>query len=103
MTEDATLSAFTGDEDAADSSAEEEASESDAESETESNTQLDAESDTEPENALGGGETTEPGPAVEPATSTYVWGSYTCETCSETVDRAWLEDGALVCPACKDW
>ncbi|SFS64022.1 DUF7573 domain-containing protein [Halostagnicola kamekurae] len=99
MTEDATLSAFTGDEDAADSSAEEGASESDTASETESDAELDA----KPENALERDDTTEPGPAVEPATSTYVWGSYTCETCSETVDRAWLEDGALVCPTCKDW
>ncbi|WP_084569040.1 DUF7573 domain-containing protein [Halostagnicola larsenii] len=88
MTEDATLSAFAADDDAADANADEGASETDASADA---------TGTDP--VEPGGTNTD----IEPATSTYVWGTYTCDACSETVDRAWLEDGAFVCPACKDW
>ncbi|MFU8869408.1 hypothetical protein [Natronococcus sp.] len=37
------------------------------------------------------------------ALSTYAWGSYTCKRCEATVERVWREEGALVCPDCKSW
>ncbi|MFC4542508.1 hypothetical protein ACFO5R_11325 [Halosolutus amylolyticus] len=35
--------------------------------------------------------------------STYAWGEYTCARCDRAADRVWREDGAFVCPECKDW
>lgn len=88
VTEDATLSAFAAGDDTADANADEETPETGASGDaTESNP-------TDPD---------EMNADIEPATSTYVWGTYTCDACSETVDRAWIEDGTFVCPACKDW
>jgi len=40
-------------------------------------------------------------PAV--ATSTLVPDGAVCESCGESVRRRWLDDGAYVCSACKEW
>lgn len=42
---------------------------------------------------------------VEAAASTYAWSGDggVCGACEETVDRRWRQDGALVCPDCKEW
>ncbi|WP_049928034.1 DUF7573 domain-containing protein [Halopiger goleimassiliensis] len=40
--------------------------------------------------------------AGEP-TRTYAWGEYDCERCGESTERAWTDDGAVVCPTCKEW
>jgi hypothetical protein len=44
-------------------------------------------------------------PSVTPATTTYAWSDEgtTCEACGEPTERRWHQDGALVCPACKEW
>jgi hypothetical protein len=43
--------------------------------------------------------------AVTPATTTYAWSDEgtTCEACGEPAERRWHQDGALVCPGCKEW
>lgn len=40
-----------------------------------------------------------------PATSTAAWTTdgAACDRCGESVPRRWFDDGALVCPACKEW
>lgn len=42
---------------------------------------------------------------VDPATTTSAWASEggRCERCGDTVRRLWEEDGAFVCPDCKEW
>ncbi|MFP8955159.1 hypothetical protein ACLI4Y_00385 [Natrialbaceae archaeon A-CW3] len=35
--------------------------------------------------------------------STYAWGTYTCRSCGETVDRVWRVETDLVCSACVAW
>ncbi|WP_265109125.1 DUF7573 domain-containing protein [Halosolutus halophilus] len=43
-------------------------------------------------------------PATDAASlSTYAWGEYTCTRCDRTTDRIWRDDGAVVCPDCKNW
>lgn len=39
----------------------------------------------------------------DPAVSTYAWGEYACDRCGERTERAWRDEEALVCPACKSW
>ncbi|MCU4743923.1 DUF7573 domain-containing protein [Natronoglomus mannanivorans] len=49
---------------------------------------------------------------IEPATTTYAWGSYVCAVCETSVERVWQRgdgdetDGNqddLVCESCKVW
>ena len=42
---------------------------------------------------------------VTPATTTYAWSDEgtTCEACGDPTERRWHQDGALVCPDCKEW
>ncbi|OYR38049.1 hypothetical protein DJ82_14030 [Halorubrum sp. Ib24] len=42
---------------------------------------------------------------ADPATSTATWTTDggACDRCGESVARRWLDDGALVCTACKEW
>ena len=44
-------------------------------------------------------------PDAEPATATYRWqpDGAACEACGATTERQWLDDGAFVCPDCKQW
>ena len=37
--------------------------------------------------------------------STYRWepGGAVCARCGSTTERQWVDDGAFVCPACKQW
>ncbi|RQG93281.1 hypothetical protein EA462_00700 [Natrarchaeobius halalkaliphilus] len=35
--------------------------------------------------------------------STYAWGEYVCSRCDGAAERVWRDDGAVVCPDCKDW
>ncbi|MFC7019701.1 MULTISPECIES: DUF7573 domain-containing protein [Haloarcula] len=61
----------------------------------------------------GGRTTSEPGgdgvvpgdEAVTPATTTYAWSDEgtTCGSCGAPAERRWHQDGALVCPDCKEW
>jgi len=39
------------------------------------------------------------------ATTTYAWSEdgAACDSCGEIGKRRWQQDGALVCPACKEW
>jgi hypothetical protein len=40
-----------------------------------------------------------------PATTTYAWDGdgAACESCGETVEKRWQQDGGLVCVECKEW
>ncbi|AGB38257.1 DUF7573 domain-containing protein [Natronococcus occultus] len=78
MTEDETLSAFTGSTEHGDRSE-------------------DGRSVDEPEPDRG--TETEAGTGL----STYAWGSYSCRRCDREVERVWRDDGAFVCPDCKSW
>ncbi|MFC7323342.1 hypothetical protein ACFQMF_01980 [Halorubrum rutilum] len=42
---------------------------------------------------------------ADPATPTATWTTdgAACDRCGESVARRWFDDGALVCPACKEW
>ena len=42
---------------------------------------------------------------ADPATSTATWTTDggPCDRCGESVARRWLDGGALVCTACKEW
>jgi len=42
---------------------------------------------------------------VDPAVPTATWttDAAPCDRCGERVERRWLDDGALVCAACKAW
>jgi len=42
---------------------------------------------------------------ADPATPTATWTTdgAACDRCDEPVARRWLDDGALVCAACKEW
>jgi len=42
---------------------------------------------------------------AEPATATYRWqpDGAACADCGTTTERQWLDDGAFVCPDCKQW
>ncbi|WP_144798124.1 DUF7573 domain-containing protein [Halorubrum depositum] len=42
---------------------------------------------------------------AEPATPTATWttGGAACDRCGDSVARRWVDDGALVCAACKEW
>ncbi|WP_293031905.1 hypothetical protein [Natronococcus sp.] len=84
MTDDATLSSFTGSTDRAD----------DGEGSRERD-----ESDRDGADRAIDGDST----ARRTALSTYAWGTYTCQRCERAVERVWREEGALVCPACKSW
>ncbi|WP_394738855.1 DUF7573 domain-containing protein [Natronococcus roseus] len=89
MTDDATLSSFTGSTDRADDGERgREREESDGDGSTEDEADQGSDRDS-----------SEHGTAL----STYAWGSYTCQRCETTVERVWREDGALVCPDCKSW
>ena len=35
--------------------------------------------------------------------STYAWGDYACSRCGRESERVWRDDGAFVCPDCKEW
>ncbi|GAB7019282.1 DUF7573 domain-containing protein [Halostagnicola bangensis] len=95
MTEDATLSAFQDSEDDAG------ASEGQADSSEDRSDSGNSEAVSEPD--ANAAERTDANTDIDPATSTYVWGTYTCDSCTETVARAWREGDGLVCPTCKDW
>jgi len=43
--------------------------------------------------------------AVAPAAPTYRWDPEggVCERCGETARLRWRDDGAFVCPDCKEW
>jgi len=43
--------------------------------------------------------------SVTPARTTYAWSDEgtTCESCGDVVEQRWEQDGALVCPDCKEW
>ncbi|MDG5760778.1 hypothetical protein QA600_15680 [Natronococcus sp. A-GB1] len=83
MTDDATLSSFTGSTDRADDERGQGREESNGD-------RTDRASD---------GDSSEHGTVP----STYAWGSYTCQRCETTVERVWRDEGTLVCPGCKSW
>ncbi len=100
MTEDATLSSFQDSKGDADAS-EERADTGDEQANTgEEPTNADK---TESTVEAAEGNLIDTNADAEPAISTYVWGTYTCGDCGETVARAWREDDGLVCPSCKEW
>ncbi|SEW17770.1 DUF7573 domain-containing protein [Natrinema salifodinae] len=41
--------------------------------------------------------------ATDTGHSTFAWGEYTCDRCGNATERAWRDDGDLVCPNCKKW
>ena len=43
------------------------------------------------------------GSTGEASLSTYAWGEYMCPQCEQSTNRAWRDDGGLVCPDCKSW
>lgn len=49
-----------------------------------------------------GGEATADADPVTP-TATWTTDGAACDRCGESVARRWFDDGALVCPACKEW
>lgn len=51
------------------------------------------------------GTTDGPTADAEPATPTATWttGGAACDRCGDSVARRWVDDGALVCAACKEW
>ncbi|KAA9399632.1 hypothetical protein Har1130_00840 [Haloarcula sp. CBA1130] len=88
MGEDASLEDFVGSSESKDES-ESETSTGDDTAGTESQTpDSDASADT-----------------VEPAVTTYSWSpeGAACAECDEVVERRWMQDGQLVCGACKSW
>jgi hypothetical protein len=84
MTDDATLSSFTGPTDRADDGDRGQGRDG---------------SDGDGADRASDGDSSEHGTGL----STYAWGSYTCQRCEEAVERVWRDEGALVCPACKSW
>lgn len=88
VTDDATLSEFTGPSDEADA----EHAEGEAVT-TESDTAGSTDSDDEHTLERNTGATQ----------STYAWGEYTCSRCETATERVWREEGAVVCPECKSW
>lgn len=107
MTEDATLSSFQDSEGDADTGKKR----ADTSDEQASTGKKHANTDEKPTNAdktesmadAAEEELIDTNADAEPAISTYVWGTYTCDDCGETVARAWREDEGLVCPSCKEW
>lgn len=103
MTEDARLTDFVGSDDAAD---ERDGSDGSAVSRDGPDAAADANEDASPERQADVTDASDANPASHDgstAIATYAWGEYTCERCGESTERAWRDDGAYVCPACKRW
>lgn len=82
--------------------------ESDGEDETDAARSDDgtaADADERDSDSASDGEPARTGEDVAPATTTARWSPSgdTCERCGAGVDRAWRDEGCLVCPDCKDW
>jgi len=92
VTEDASLDAFAGSDEAAASDGE----------------PIDDAADGLTETAADGDESEsadETAPSVSPATSTYDWSPEggECADCGASVERRWRDGEALVCGDCKEW
>jgi len=91
VTEDASLDAFAGSDEAAVSDGESTDGAADELTETAADDECES--------------TAEAAPSVAPATSTYDWSPEggECAECGASVERRWRGDGALVCADCKEW
>ncbi|OVE85127.1 DUF7573 domain-containing protein [Natronolimnobius baerhuensis] len=51
----------------------------------------------------GGSEEDESEATAATELATYAWGEYVCTRCDAESERVWRDDGAFVCPDCKEW
>ncbi len=101
VTEDATLSDFASASDDGDERAEAiETDESDGSDPRDRPGANDEDAAADEDTAIGDENATVDRPT---SLSTYAWGEYSCARCEDETDRAWRDEGALVCPDCKTW
>ena len=105
MTEDASLSDFNQDD-----NPEELERESDSADESETVSDPIEEPEPEPEQAHADAHTDtdsddleQTAAEIDPAITTYAWGTYVCANCDESVDRVWRRESHLVCEECVEW
>ena len=101
MTDDATLSDFGVDAGESD----DEESDPDSSSESEPNSSDDPESADRTDGAVAVETAAERERDARPnaALSTYAWGDHACGRCGAESERVWRDNGAFVCPDCKEW